>query len=132
LSEPERPARSTSYMWLYRTGRESVPVVLYDYRQTRAGKHPRRFLEDFQGYLHVDGYAGYNTVSGVTLVGCWAHARRAFADALKAIPETAKNSSVKTKEGLAFCNQLFQIERDLKDESPEERYEKRLERSQPV
>ncbi|WP_188634445.1 IS66 family transposase, partial [Lentibacillus kapialis] len=53
LSEPERPATSTSYMWLYRSGQADVPIVLYDYQQSRAGKHPRRLLEGFQGYLHV-------------------------------------------------------------------------------
>lgn len=83
LSEPDRPAESKSYMWLYRTGRESSPIILYDYQQTRASKHPHRFLADYQGYLHVDGYAGYNGLSNVTLVGCWAHARRKFTEALK-------------------------------------------------
>lgn len=76
LSEPDRPAKSNSYMWLYRTGRESSPIILYDYQQTRASKHPRRFLAEYNGYLHVDGYAGYNGIPNVTLVGCWAHARR--------------------------------------------------------
>lgn len=132
LSEPERPATSTSYMWLYRSGQADVPIVLYDYQQTRAGKHPRRFLEGFQGYLHVDGYPGYNGLPDVVLVGCWAHARRKFTEALQALPESAATTAVKAKEGLAFCNKLFDIERELKDENPQERYEKRLERSQPV
>lgn len=132
LSEPERPATSTSYIWLYRSGQEDIPIVLYDYQQTRAAKHPRRFLEGFQGYLHVDGYPGYNGLPNVVLVGCWAHARRNFTEALKALPESAATTSVKAKEGLAFCNKLFDIERDLKDVSPQERYEKRIERSQPV
>ncbi|TRM13138.1 IS66 family transposase [Lentibacillus cibarius] len=132
LSEPDRPAKSTSYIWLYRTGRESFPIVLYDYQQTRASKHPQRFLADFQGYLHVDGYAGYNSISNVVPVGCWAHARRNFTEALRALPESASTTAVKAKEGLAFCNKLFDMERELKDASPQERYEKRLERSQPV
>ncbi|WP_164670296.1 IS66 family transposase [Virgibacillus doumboii] len=132
LAEPERPAASTSYMWLYRSGQTDVPIVLYDYQQTRAGKHPRRFLEGFKGYLNVDGYPGYNGLSNVTLVGCWAHARRKFTEALKALPESAATTTVKAEEGLAFCNQLFDIERKLKDKSPQERYEQRLERSQPV
>ncbi|WXJ95013.1 hypothetical protein MCACP_14970 [Neomoorella carbonis] len=51
-----------------------LPLILYDYQTTRAGKHPRRFLAGFQGYLHVDGYAGYNELANVILVGCWAHA----------------------------------------------------------
>ena len=132
LSEPERPAQSKSYMWLYRTGASGPPIILYDYQQTRASKHPRRFLEAFQGYLHVDGYAGYNGISSVTLVGCWAHARRKFTEALKALPESAQTSHVKAKEGLAYCNQLFNIERELKDSHPQERYNIRLERSQAV
>lgn len=132
LSEPGRSATSKSYMWLYRTGQEDTPIVLYDYKQTRAGKHPAHFLADFNGYLCVDGYGGYNKVSDVTLVGCWAHARRKFTEALQALPESAELFTVKTKEGLAFCNQLYAIERELKDVSPEERYEIRLERSQPV
>ncbi|MFD1852271.1 IS66 family transposase [Oceanobacillus bengalensis] len=132
LRESERAATSNSYMWLYRSGQMDVPIVLYDYQQTRASKHPRRFLEGFTGYLSVDGYAGYNGIPNITLVGCWAHARRKFTDALKALPESASTSAVKAKEGLAFCNQLFDIERDLKDVSPEDRYNKRLERSKPV
>ena len=132
LREPGRSAESTSYMWLYRTGREGPPMVLYDYQTTRASKHPRQFLTDFKGYLHVDGYAGYNGIPGVSLVGCWAHARRKFDEALKALPKEQRNAPVVAKEGLDFCNQLFAIERKLHDASPEERYEKRLELSLPV
>jgi transposase len=58
LSEPGRESTSKSYMWLYRTGRESPPIVLYEYQPTRKGQHPKQFLGDFQGYLHVDGYGG--------------------------------------------------------------------------
>src|SRR5699024_11262785 len=105
-------------MWLYRTGQMGPPMVLYDYQRTRAAKHPSRFLEDFCGYLHVDGYAGYNGISGVTLVGCWAHARRKFTEALQALPASAKTSHVKAKEGLSYCKQLFDIERELKDANP--------------
>lgn len=132
LREPGRKATSTSYMWLYRTGRESHPIVLYDYQQTRGKEHPRRFLSGFKGYLHVDGYAGYHGLSHVTLVGCWAHARRKFDEALKALPASKQSAPVAAKEGLNFCNQLFSIERDLKDYTPKERFDIRLERSQPV
>ena len=111
---------------------KSSPIILYDYQQTRASKHPRRFLADYNGYLHVDGYAGYNGIPDVTLVGCWAHARRKFTEALQALPKSAETSAVKAKEGLAYCNQLFEIERDLKDKLPEDRYKERLKRSQPI
>lgn len=132
LQEEGRKATSKSYMWLYATGQFSPKIVLYDYQPTRASKHPKAFLKDFQGYLQTDGYPGYNDVEDVTLVGCFAHARRGFTDALKAIPDKASTSSTVATEGLAFCNQLFDIERDLAELSPEERYEKRLEQSKPV
>jgi hypothetical protein len=132
LQESGRSAQSTSYMWLYRSGRDGPAIVLYDYQTTRAGKHPARFLSGFKGYLHVDGYAGYHGLADVTLVGCWAHARRKFDEALKALPPEHRQAEVAAKEGLAFCNQLFAIERDLLDATPEKRYADRLERSRPV
>ncbi|MCL6479641.1 MAG: IS66 family transposase [Peptococcaceae bacterium] len=132
LKEPERAAENTSYLWLYRTGRLGPPVILYDYQTTRASKHPRRFLSGFQGYLHVDGYAGYNDLPGVTLVGCWAHARRKFDEALKALPSEQRSKPVAAREGLEFCNRLFAIERDIHDATPGERYEIRQKRSLEV
>jgi transposase len=132
LQEPGREAATKSYLWLYRTGRDGPSIVLYDYQTTRAGKHPRRFLAGFKGYLHVDGYAGYNELPDVTLVGCWAHARRKFDEALKALPEDKRNAAVAAREGLEYCNRLFAIERELKDKTPEERYQIRQVRSRPV
>lgn len=113
LREPGRSAESTSYMWLYRTGGEDSAIILYDYQTTRASKHPRQFLSGFKGYLHVDGYAGYNGLPDITLVGCWAHARRKFDEALKALPAEQRGAPVAAKEGLDFCNQLFAIEREI-------------------
>lgn len=132
LREPGRAAETRSYLWLYRTGRDGPAIILYDYQTTRASKHPLRFLAGFKGYLHVDGYAGYNELPDVTLVGCWAHARRKFDEALKALPETKPTAAVAAREGLEYCNQLFAIERDLKDKTPEERYQIRQVRSRPV
>jgi transposase len=132
LHEPGRAAKTTSYLWLYRTGRNSHSIIIYDYQQTRAGEHPRKFLSEFRGYLHVDGYAGYRKVPGVTLVGCWAHARRKFDEALKALPDSSRTAAVTAREGLQFCNRLFAVERELKQVSPEERFSVRLERSRPV
>lgn len=137
LSETGRPATSKSYMWLYRTGRDVPAIVLYDYQQTRVGKHPKAFLTGFEGFLHVDGYQGYNDIPRVKLVGCWAHARRKFDEALKATPAEAKNKTTPSvaEQGLQICNNLFKIERDinkLEDCTPEKRKEQRLKRSKPV
>lgn len=132
LREEGRAAETPSYLWLYRTGRVGPSIVLYDYQRTRGGEHPKKFLTGFRGYLHVDGYPGYHKVEGVTLVGCWAHARRKFAEALKALPDTKQKAAVTAREGLEFCNRLFTIERDIRDAPDEERVRVRSERSRPV
>lgn len=132
LKEPGRTAESKSYMWLYRTGRDGPPIVLYDYQTTRASKHPDNFLSGFKGYLQTDGYSGYGNLTRVTLVGCWAHARRKFTEALKALPAEQRDKPVAAGIGLDYCNKLFAIERQLKDLPDGERYEKRLELSKPV
>lgn len=132
LKEAERSPTSSSYMWLYRNGRDRSPNILYDYRSTRASKHPQAFLKGFKGYLHVDGYPGYNNIPGVRLVGCWAHARRKFDEALKAMPAKTKASSTASKEGLAFCNRIFAIERQTKDMTSDQRLAYRQAYTQPV
>ncbi|RAK14929.1 transposase [Anoxybacillus vitaminiphilus] len=132
LRESGRDATSKSYMWLYRTGNVGPPIVLYDYQPTRKGEHAKTFLDTFTGYLQVDGYSGYHKVPNVTLVGCWAHARRKFDEALKAAPPSAKGKRTVSAEGLQFCNQLYAIERTIKEASPEERYKIRLEKSKPI
>jgi transposase len=131
LRESERAATTKSYLWLYRTGQVGPAIVLYEYQKTRGGEHPRHFLTGFKGYLHVDGYSGYHKVPNVTLVGCWAHARRKFHEALKACPESVK-TPVATQEGYTFCNRLFAIEREIKGLSIDERYAIRQERSRPI
>jgi transposase len=76
LHETGRAPQTKSYMWLYHSGGDGPLIALYDYQETRSAEHPRRFLAGFTGCLHVDGYAGYNDIPNVKLVGCWAHARR--------------------------------------------------------
>jgi transposase len=133
LREPGKEAKTNSYMWLYRTSGAALhAMVLYEYQPTRSSSHPQKFLETFQGYLHTDGYAGYNILEPrVTLVGCWAHVRRKFDEALKAAPPEQREGSA-SRKGLEFCNQLFELERGYEKLSLEERYEKRLEQSKPT
>src|SRR5579859_1005047 len=133
LKEAGRAAQTQSYLWLYRSGRDGPAIVLFEYQPTRAGEHPSNFLKGFAGWLHVDGYAGYEGLSDVTLVGCWAHARRKFTDAINVLPTPERKKGKTTAhEGLAFCNQLFEIERGLHDVTPEQRFAGRNERSRAV
>jgi transposase len=83
LREPGKSSTSKSYMWLYRTSADlGKPTVLYEYSPTRSGSNVQQFLSGFSGYLHCDGYEGYNKVQSITRVGCWAHVRRKFHDGI--------------------------------------------------
>ena len=94
----------------------------------------REFPVGYKGYLHTDGYAGYHDLGeDITVVGCWAHARRKFDEAVKSLPKgKAKGSSA--YQGLAYCNLLFSIEQELteKNAAVEERYNERLKQAKPV
>ena len=131
LREPGKAAQTDSFMWLYRSGKaEKNPVVLYEYRDNRRQENPAEFLKGFSGYLQTDGYAGYNSVENVTHVGCWAHARRKFNDAVAVLPKGKKGGAA--LEGEAFCTKLFHMEESLAELTPEDRHTKRLELEKPI
>ena len=135
LHEPGKKPQTESYMWLYRTsGDTDKPIVMYEYQPGRGAKHPKAFLTGYKGYIHTDGYAGYHDLGeDITIVGCMAHARRKFDEAMKSLPKgKAKSSSA--YQGLAYCDLLFAIEKGLaeKNATTEERYKERLEQAKPV
>jgi len=132
LKEDGKKPQSKSYMWLYRTGQNSFhPIILYDYQSSRSGDNAIRFLKGFNGYLHTDGYSGYNKLENITRCGCWAHLRRKFVEAI--LDKRDKNAPKTTAEiGRDYCSQLFHLEEQMKHLSPEDRYTKRLELEKPV
>ena len=133
LQEPGKSAQSKSYMWLYRTGGDTdKPIVLYEYTPNRKPENAEKFLDGFKGYLHADGYQGYHRLPGsITVVGCMAHARRKFTEALEAVPEADRKTSA-AQTGVTCIGKLYEIEERIKEKSPEERYTVRQEQSKPV
>jgi transposase len=84
--QDKRGANHQGYLWQYgRPGGETV----FDFQLGRGREGPRAFLEDWNGILQTDGYQAYNSIGGSAMVrvGCWAHARRNFVDALKVNPD---------------------------------------------
>ena len=141
LREPGKTPQSNSYMWVYRTSGDAArPIVLYDYQPDRGHNRPADFLRGWSGYLHTDGYEAYHKLEHVTVIGCWAHVRRKFADILKTIPEHARAGS-ESMQGLKFCDDLFALEREYAkifssliptDDNFNARYKARLKQSKPV
>lgn len=116
LNEPGRTAQQKSYMWLFRTGRGSPPIVLYNYQTTRASKHPVRFLTGYSGLLQVDGYQGYNQLpKTIELTGCWAHARRKYADILTSLPKGTDTTDSLAAKALEMIGKLYGVERKLNE-----------------
>lgn len=132
LKEEGKKPQTKSYMWLYRTGNDGkAPIILYDYQPSRSGDNAASYLKDFKGYVHSDGYSGYNKLDGITRCGCWAHLRRKFVEAIpdkKAVDAPLTSAEI----GRDFCNQLFKVEESLKDLTPKERFCKRLEVEKPI
>ena len=133
LKESGKAASSKSYMWLYRTsGCAESPTVLYEYQPSRKAAHAEEFLKGFSGWLHADGYQGYHKLpENIRVVGCWAHARRKFDEALQTLPKEDRKGSL-AATGECYCTRLFQLEESFTELTPEERYAKRLEQEKPV
>lgn len=72
----------------------------------------RAFLGDYRGILMSDGYTAWHTLDGATHVGCMAHSRRRFVDALKA----RKKGGGPPEQALRFFEQLYRIERQARDQ----------------
>lgn len=124
LKEKDKTPSSKSYMWVQRGGPPDKPVLLFDYDPSRSGAVPLRLLEGYRGFVQCDGYEGYGAVGkreDITLVGCWAHARRKFDEAIKAQGNKGKAKAGRAAKGLAFIQQLYRIEKLARERSPEER-----------
>lgn len=137
VNKDGRPAGSKSYMWVYRSGvyDKVHPMVLYEYQKTRKADHPREFLKDFSGVCVTDGYQVYHTVEDekedLTIAGCWAHSRRKYDEALKALPKDKRKGAL-AGTALKLIKVIFEEDGKLKDLSAEERRLKRQEHVAPL
>ena len=132
LKEPGRSAQQKSYLWVYRTGNDGLPpIVLSEYQPGRGREHPKKFLSNYSGYLHTDGWEAYHKLPEVTIVGCWAHARRKFDEALKTLAPKDREGT-NAHRGKQYCDRLFETERRLADLTADERFKQRLKFAQPL
>ena len=113
----KRGADHQAYLWQYgRPGGETV----FDFQLGRDRAGPRKFLDKWEGILQTDGYAAYDRVGGPRLVhvGCWAHARRKYVDAVKVNNDDADAVKMVTR-----MDALFLVDRKAREQKliPEER-----------
>ena len=107
------------YIWAVLGGWEH-PIHSYNFRWTRSGKNVIPFLEGFEGnVIQSDGYAGYDSAVDfwnenhpdhkITLCNCNIHARRYFADSVKATKSPTAKEAIKIYEG------IFKAEKELRE-----------------
>lgn len=120
--------KQKTYYWLFRTIEQAQhPIILFQHDVTRSRTVPQTFLRGFKGFLHCDAYGAYGTLENVTLVNCWAHLRRKFVEA-----KGINIKSSKAEEGIAFCDALFNVEREIQKLSPDEKYQARKVKSKEI
>ena len=122
-----RGADHQAYLWQYgKPGGETV----FEFQLGRGRDGPRKFLGDWQGILQTDGYQAYDHVgaAGLIHVGCWAHARRKFVDAVKVNPKDGAAIAMVTRMDALFLVDRHARQRQL---GADERAALRLEHAQP-
>ena len=128
--DPGKGKTHRAYIWAYRSNvlETGPPIVVFDYQTSRAGRHAREFLADWQGHLMVDDFSGYKVLftDGVTELGCLAHARRKFFDL------NAAQANPIALEALSRIAALYVIEANARDMAIEARTQWRRERAQPL
>lgn len=118
-----------AYLWAYAPGAfEDTKAVVYDFCESRAGEHARKFLGEWRGSLVCDDFSGYKALiaCGVTEVGCLAHARRKFFDLHVA------NKSQIAEFALEKFACVYDIEREVKALTATERQEIRKAKTKPL
>ena len=129
MLKPGNGKTHRAYLWAYGPGAfEDMRAVVYDFTESRSGRHAQEFLGQWRGKLVCDDYSGYKALlaKGVVECGCLAHARRKFFDL------HAANKSQIAQDALNYFGQLYEVERELQDKDADARREARQSRARPI
>ena len=117
------------YMWAVRNALTGDVYFHYD-MGSRSGDTARRLIGGYRGAVQTDGYEVYESFEnapGKRMIGCWAHVRRKFVEALD---ENKKYAS----EAIVYIGKLYKIEEEMREAglTPEEIRERRQKESYPI
>jgi transposase len=103
-SKKRKGSTYKGYLWVYIDDSKNV---VFNFTPNRSREGPKKFLDDYRGYVQADAYSGYDEFfrrSNATEVGCHAHARRKFDYAMDSDP-------VRACQMLALWKQLYAVEK---------------------
>jgi transposase len=126
LKEPGRKAQSKSYMWVQMTDGSGPtgagpPIRLFAYSPSRSTQTARTLYEGMRsgGVLMSDGYEPYAAVAEqhrLVHLGCWAHCRRYFHEALQALPKDKRGPEQLAARFIALIGKLYHVESEARRE----------------
>ena len=108
---------------------KAQPAAWYRFTPDRKGKWPKDHLAGFEGWMHADGYAGFNELYRQGLVhevACMAHVRRKFFDI-----DAAQGSAI-AAEALQRIAKLYQVEDEARGKPPDQRKKIRQAKAKPA
>lgn len=126
---PGKGKTQRAYVWAYATTQfADVRAVVYEFADSRAGEHARKFLDNWRGKLVCDDHKGYKAgfELGITEIACVAHARRKFFEL------HASNKSQVAEQALKYYGELYAVEHDVAELTPDRRREVRQARARPI
>jgi transposase len=125
--DPEVSGKAAQgYLWFYSVPKEDVILEFCD---SRGQQEPQQRLEGFQGTIQTDAYGVYSALArknpALERIGCLAHARRRFYQALEESVTEAVWFIVQIRE-------LYRIEDQARTVSPTERHRLRQVQAPPI
>jgi len=117
-----------AYIWVVRS--VLFPGVFFHYdKGSRSQEVVLKILKDYKGALQTDGYAAYSIFEekqGILPLGCMAHVRRKFENALTTTPQAQK--------ALDYIALLYMLEGNLKEEGADYEHirKEREEKAYPI
>jgi len=132
--DPGRGRTKTGRLWVYAREQRpwngpEPPAAVYLFAPDRKAERPVAHLERFKGVLHVDGYAGFERLTGdgdIVLAACWAHTRRKFYEVAEA------TGSPVAAEALRRIGELYAVEARVRGQSSAHRLAERRSFSRPI
>jgi len=134
MQAPGNGRTKTARIWTYvRDERPWLgpdpPAAWYQFTVDRKGEHPAQHLNGFEGWMHADGYAGFNELyrgGDINEVACLAHIRRRFVDVFQS------ESSVIAEEAIKRIAGLYAVEKAGRGRPPDKRVQLRRDRARPI
>jgi hypothetical protein len=125
---------ATARLWAYGRderpwGSDTPPASWYQFSPDRKGQHPKDHLARYRGWMHVDGYPGFEDIYGaghIREVACMAHVRRKFVDIHRS------QGAVIAGEAICRIAQLYAVEKEARGSPPDLRVELRQAKAKQI